>query len=175
MVDPVPLGLQALFTLQTSFDDFTIDIDVGQGLLGSGISAFVTTLVIGAILIAVVPEFLERMMAEIEAEPVDSLVYGLVALVGLAIVIILLAITIIGILIVIPLALLAVLVWAVGAAIAYLLIGERLVGREDGWLKPLLVGAGINGLLTVSGIGGLLSLCIGAAGFGAIIRDWRSK
>jgi hypothetical protein len=42
--------------------------------------------------------------------------------------------------------------------------GERLVGRGEGWLKPLLVAAAING--------GLISFAIGAAGFGAVLQDY---
>jgi hypothetical protein len=36
-------------------------------------------------------------------------------------------------------------------------------------VKPLLVGAGIDGGLTLTGIGVLVSVCIGAAGFGAVL------
>jgi len=60
-------------------------------------------------------------------------------------------------------ALAAVLVWAVG---------DRLVGHEDGWLKPLAVGAGVNGALALTAVGGVLSFAVGAAGFGAVLRDW---
>jgi hypothetical protein len=102
---------------------------------------------------------------------VGAFVYRIVALLALVVVTVLLAITIIGLLVAVPLALVAYVVWAVGAAIAYLAIGDRLIGHDDGWLKPLLVGAGINGVLTLTGIGGLIAFCIGAAGFGAVLRN----
>jgi hypothetical protein len=66
----------------------------------------------------------------------------------------------------------AYLAWAVGASIAFLAVGDRLVGHEDGWTKPLLVGAAINGGLTLTGIGGIVTFGIGAAGFGAVLRDF---
>lgn len=152
-----------------------VDINVGTdpvgSVVGSAIGAFVTTLVVGAILVAVAPGYLERMMTVVREEPVGSFVYGLVALLAVVVVTVVLVVTIVGILLAIPFAILAALIWAVGAAVAYLAIADRLVGREDGWTKPLLVAAAINGGLTLTGIGGLVSFCIGAAGFGAVLKD----
>jgi hypothetical protein len=136
------------------------------------VGAFLTTLVVGAVLVAVVPEYTERTMAAVLDGPVGTFLYGIVCLVFVVLVTVVLVITGIGILIAIPFALAAFLVWAVGAAIAFLAIGERLVGREDGWLRPLLVAAGINGALALTGIGGIVAFAVGAAGFGAVLRDW---
>jgi hypothetical protein len=149
-----------------------VDVNPVAQLVGSAVGAFLTTLVVGAILVAVVPDYTERKMATLLEAPVGSFIYGFVSLIFLALVILVLFITIIGIIVALPLALLSYLVWAVGASIAFLAIGERLVGRDDGWAKPLLVGAGINGALTLTGIGGLLTFAIGAAGFGAVLRDY---
>lgn len=162
----------ALLTAVDAQIDSGIDIDVavGEGVAGSAIGAFLTTLVVGAILIAVAPEYTERMMGVVLDDPVGSFVYGILSLIVLFVVTLLLVITVVGILVAFPLMVVAYVVWAIGAAIAYLAIADRLVGHEDGWLKPLLVGAGINGLLVVTGIGGLLALCIGAAGFGAVLK-----
>lgn len=141
-------------------------------IAGSAVGAFLTTLVVGAILVAVVPDYTEGKIATLLDEPVRSFLYGFVSLVFFALVILVLFVTIIGILIAVPLALGLYLVWAVGASIAFLAIGERLVGREDGWVKPLLVGAGINGALALTGIGAILTFAIGAAGFGTVLRDY---
>jgi hypothetical protein len=164
-----------LFALQTGLEDFDVDIDLGEGLAGGAVSAFLTTLVVGAILVAIAPAYTERMMDALEDEPVDAFVTGVLALVGLIVVIFFLVITILGILLAIPLILAAILVWAVGAAIAFLLIADRLVGHDDGWAKPLVVGALLNGALALTGLGGLVGFCVGAAGFGVLIRDWRSR
>ena len=141
-------------------------------LARSAVGAFLTTLVVGAILVAVVPDYAEGKMATVLDEPVGSFIYGFVPLVFFALVIFVLFITIIGIIIALPLAVLLYLVWAIGASIAFLAIGDRLVGHEDGWTKPLLVSAGINGALTLTGVGGILTFAIGAAGFGAVLRDY---
>jgi len=155
--------------------DGGVDVDVDftpANVLGSAVGAFLTTLVVGAIMVALAEEYTARTMERIVDDAAGSFVYGLVCLAFLFLVTLVLVITIVGILVAIPLAIVSYVVWAVGSAVAFLAIGERLVGREEGWTKPLLVGAGINGLLTVTGIGGIVSFAVGAAGFGAVLRDW---
>lgn len=155
----------------------SVDIDLGArpvlNIVGSAIGAFVTTLVVGAILRAVVPDYTDRLMATVLEKPAGSFVSGIIWLVFLGLVTIVLVITIVGILVAIPLVILSYLEWAVGASIAFLAIGDRLVGHEDGWTKPLLVGAAINAGLTLTGIGGIITFGIGAEGFGAVIDDYR--
>lgn len=145
-------------------------INVSVGVGGGALGSFLTTLIVGAILVAISPKFTERMMADVVDDPLGSFVYGVIALVGLIVVIIVLVITIIGIFVAIPLIVVAVLLWAAGAAIGFLAIAERLVGRDDGWAVPLLVAALLNGGFALTGIGGLVSFVVGAAGFGAILR-----
>ncbi|MDS0300774.1 hypothetical protein NDI76_18660 [Halogeometricum sp. S1BR25-6] len=152
--------------------DVNVDIGPASGVVGGAVGAFLTTLVVGAILVAVAPGYVERTMATVRDEPVESFAYGLFCLVAVVLVAVLLVFTLVGILLAIPLGLVAYVVWAVGAAIAFLAIADRLVGREDGWTKPLLVAAGINGALALTGVGGIVSFGIGAAGFGAVLRDW---
>lgn len=159
-----------------------VDVSVGSqvgvdplvGLVSGAIGAFVTTLVVGAILLAIAPDYTERMLAAVTDDLAGSFLTGLFWLLVLVVVAIALVISIVGILVVIPLLVIAFVVWAAGAAIAYLAIAERLVGRDDGWTKPLLLAAGINGALALSGVGGIVSFCVGATGFGAVLRDWRS-
>ena len=142
------------------------------GLAGGAVTTFLTTLIVGAIMVALAPEYTRARMAGVLEEPVGTFLYGLVALVALFVVAVLLAITVVGLVLAVPLLILAYVVWAVGSAIAFLAIGDRFVGHEDGWTKALLVAAGINGLLTLTGIGGIVSFCVGAAGFGAVLRSY---
>lgn len=86
-------------------------------------------------------------------------------------VVILLAITIIGLLVLIPLALVLYVLWAFGLAVGFLAIADRLVGRDDGWLVPLLIAAGLNAALVLSAVGGIVGFVVGAAGFGAVQSD----
>lgn len=149
----------------------SLDVAPGQGLAGGAVGAFLTTAVLGLLLVALAPDFTQRMMGDVLDEPVGTFVYGLVSLLALLLLSFLLFITIIGIVVAVPVLLVAYVVWGIGAAIAYLAIADRIVGHEDGWTKPILVGAAINGVLTLTGLGGLLAFCIGAAGFGAVLRE----
>ena len=150
-----------------------VDINAGgTTLLGSGVSAFLTTLIVGAILVALLPEYTDRMIDEVADEPLSSFLYGFAAVLLLGILTLLLVLSVVGILLAIPLVAVAYICWAAGATLAFLAIAERLVSRADGWLKPLLVAAGLNGGLALNGIGGLVSFVAGAVGFGTILRDY---
>jgi hypothetical protein len=148
-----------------------VDVSVGEGLVGGAISAFLTTLLVGAILVAVAPGTTDRLLAAVADEPIGNFLSGLLSLVAIGLLAIVLVITIVGILVAIPILIVAYLLWAVGATVAFLAIAIRLVDREDGWLVPLLLAAALNGCLTLTGIGGLVSLLVGMVGFGAVLRD----
>ncbi len=152
--------------------DVNTDIDGPSGLASGAVGAFLTTLIVGGILVVLAPDYTERKVAEVFDDPVTSFIYGFLFLLLLVLIVVVLVVTIIGILVAIPVVILAYLVWAVGATIGFLAIGDRIVGHEDDWLKPLLVAAAINGALALTGIGGIVSFLIGAVGFGAILRDY---
>ena len=117
------------------------------------------------------PDYTERMVAAAFDEPLTAFLYGFGSLVGLLVVSVLLVLTLVGILVAVPLFFVAYLVWAVGATVAFLALSDRLVGREDSWLKPLVVAAALNGGLALTGIGGLVSFALGAVGVGCVLRD----
>lgn len=158
--------------LQMGAPEVSVSVDPVLGVVGSAIGAFLTTLLVGLLLRALAPDYLDDRMADVREDPVGTFLYGLVALVGVALLTVLLAITIVGIVVAIPLALVAYVVWAVGAAVAYLAIGDALVGHEDGWTKPLVVGAAIAGGLALTGVGGIIAFGVGAVGFGAVLQDY---
>ena len=161
--------LSAVEFLQAA-PDLDVPVRTGVGLAGSAVWTFVTTVVLGAILVAISPEYTKARMADVVSTPLESVLYGILALLGVIVLAILFVITIIGIPIAIASVFAAYLLWIFGAIIAYLAIADRLVGIDDGWLKPLLVAGAINGALVLTGIGGLVSFVIGAAGFGTVIR-----
>jgi len=162
----------AAATIAQAGSGLDVDVTLGQGLAGGAVGAFLTTLVVGAIAVAAFPERTEAVMAAVLDEPVESFVYGLVVLVGLAVATLVLVFTIVGIVVAVPLLLVASLVWAVGATVAYLAVADRLVGHDDGWLKPLLLAAALNGALAATGVGSIVGLAVGAAGFGAVLKPY---
>ncbi len=75
-------------------------------------------------------------MTETTERPVGSFVYGAVSLAFVVLVAVVLALTVVGILVAIPFAVAAYLVWAVGATVGFLAVTVRLVDRDDGWTTP---------------------------------------
>lgn len=150
------------------FDPVGVDPAVGLG--GGAFGTFLSTLVVGALLLVLAPAWTRGRIRQVASNPFGSFLYGLVALVVAGFVVFLLFITIVGILVAVPLAIVLYLVWVVGAVIAYLAIADRFVDVEDDWVIALVLAAAINGVLTLTGIGALVSFCIGAAGFGTLLR-----
>ncbi len=108
-----------------------VDLDFGTGVGGGAGSALLTTLIVGALLIALKPEFTERKVATVWDRPVGSLLWGLLGIGGVIALAILLVISLVGILLVIPFLLVAYVAWAVGSTVAFLAIGERLAETFD--------------------------------------------
>jgi uncharacterized protein YacL len=134
------------------------EIDLFFGVGSSAVGAFLSTLIVGAIMVALAPGYVERVMRRVRDDPLSSFVYGLLWVILVAVLVVALVISILGILLVPILFVVVSLVWSIGAAIAFLAIADRLVDRSDGWL-------------TLTGIGGIVSFAVGAAGFGAILAD----
>ncbi|WP_459193533.1 hypothetical protein [Halosimplex sp. J119] len=171
-VDLSTLALQSDLSSIVLQIDVNVDLDPAANVVGSAVGSFLTTLIVGAILVAVAPEFLEDRMAAVLDDPVGSFTYGILVLIALALATFLLVISFVGIVVAIPLVIVAYVVWAVGASVAFLAIADRLVDRDgDDWTTALLVAAAMNGGLVLTGIGGLVAICIGAAGFGAVLED----
>ena len=150
------------------FDPGGVDPTVGLG--GGAVTTFLSTLVVGALLLVLAPAWTRGRMRRVAGNPLGSFAYGLVALLAAGIVIFLLFVTVVGIIVAVPLAIVLYLVWVVGAVVAYLAIADRFVDVEDDWVIALVVAAALNGVLTLTGIGAVLSFCIGAAGFGTLLR-----
>lgn len=151
------------------FDPGGVDPAVGLG--GGATGAFASTLVVGAVLLVLAPGWTRERMRDVTADPVGSFAYGVVALVAAVVVVVLLFVTVLGI----PLALLLLfavyVAWVVGAVVAYLAIADRFVSVDDDRAVALVVAALLNAVLTLTGVGALVSFCIGAAGFGTLRRE----
>lgn len=60
-------------------------VDPTVGLGGSAVGAFLSTLLVGGILVALAPTYTERLIDRVRDDAVGSFVYGLLALVALVI------------------------------------------------------------------------------------------
>ncbi|WP_327051990.1 hypothetical protein [Halomicrococcus gelatinilyticus] len=137
-------------------------------VVGGGLS----TLVVGGLLLAAAPDYTDRIVDQISDEPVACFGWGLAVLVLFVGTTVLLAITVVGIVLVIPLVLAVAVVGVVGSALGYLALFGRVV--ESRWLA-LGLGALVAGLTNVVPVlGSVVGFVVGSVGVGAVVRDWRT-
>lgn len=138
-----------------------------QALVG-----FVSTLILGALLLALAPEFVDRCVDRIHDEAGACFGWGVLVLLAFVVVSVLLAITVIGVVLVIPLALGFAVVGVVGNAIGYLALFDGVVESRKAALVAGAVVAGATNLIPI--LGGLVGFVVGSLGVGAIVRDYRA-
>jgi len=148
----------------------------GVELVGSAAVSFVATAVgvalVGAVVSAVAPDFTDKGVEYLHAEPGEAFLYGVAAYVAIAVAMFALAITIIGLLVAVP----AVIVLAIlsfgGTAVSAIALGAWLrsllgMGVANGRGPDLVVGAvAWAGLGLIPVLGGLVRFVVGAMGFG---------
>lgn len=154
-----------LLILQTDVSiSFGGDTAAGIGI--SAIGAFLGTLIAGEVVLSTRLERLNRSMSFVDEHPLRSFFTGVVPFVVGAVVV--LVFPSFAIALVIGLG--WYVLWSIGAAIASLTLAERIVGSDEDWTKPLVLGAALIGGLTLTGVGGIVAFCIGAAGLGAALE-----
>jgi cytoskeletal protein CcmA (bactofilin family) len=143
----------------------------GIGEVVLGVYGFLVNLVLGTILLLVLPGFSSRVADRAVADPVRSGGVGLLALVGVPFVLVLFAITIVGIPITIVGALLfAVLAW-VGTVYGRFAVGEWLTDLadvENRWVALLVGFLAVAVAVRVPWIGPLFELVVFLLGLGAL-------
>jgi hypothetical protein len=134
--------------------------EIGASRVSGAIGAMVATLVIGAGLITFAPEFTEKTTRQVHKKPVDTLLYGIGIGIAIAIGLAVLAITLVGIILAVPLGLLSLVLAAVG----YLAVGRAVT---DNWGGVLLIAMAMSAVVVgVPVFGGILGLILGSFGLG---------
>lgn len=137
---------------------------------------FLANLLLGAILLVLFPRFSMRVADDVESRPLRSGGWGIVGLVGIPIVLVLLAITIVGI----PLALLGFVLYMLalwtGVVYGEFATGRYLAGRFDnenkwvGLLGGILLFSLLGLVPIVGGLPVLLALLVGLGALGTGLR-----
>lgn len=156
----------------------TSDLAPEVGIPLQFVGSLLIYVVAGGIVVAVSPEYTERMAARIRDDAATSFLSGLAALVVTIIAAFLLAITIIGLLVVIPGMLALVVVQIVGNTAALVAIGA--VTSERGRGSPfaaLCIGALLlSAVSLVPIVGGIVRFVVQTVGFGAVVGSyWESR
>jgi hypothetical protein len=133
---------------------------------------FVSTLLVGAVLLSSASGFVDRCVDRIRDEAGASFGWGVLVLVAFVGVAVLLALTVVGVVLVVPLALGFVVVAFVGSALGYLALFD---GVLDSRGQALVAGAAVAGATNlIPVLGGLVGFVVGSLGVGAVVRDYRA-
>lgn len=133
---------------------------------------FGSTLLIGGLLLVMASDFVDQGVDLIHDEPGACFVWGLLVLIGFVGVTVLLALTVIGAILVIPLALGFFVVAVVGNALGYLALFDGVVDSQKVALVAGAAVAGVTNLIPI--LGGLVGFVVGSLGVGAVVLNYRS-
>lgn len=144
--------------------------------LGTGIrvglrfaTSLVVALVLGGGLAAVAPGYARATVDAINEDPAGALGWGLVVGIAAPVLLVLLAVTIIGLVVAIPGFIVLFVVGVAGNAVTVLWLGWTLVGEVGG--SAAVAGAVVYALLAaVPVLGGLLTTLVGLLGLGEVSR-----
>ncbi|WP_248517559.1 hypothetical protein [Salinarchaeum laminariae] len=163
IADPVVLEIGA-FVLQGTGNvnqpQFSPAVESGGGLIA--------TLVVGAIMLAAAPNYVDSIVEDVRQEPVASFAWGIISLIVFVIAIILLALTIVGIILVIPLAFAFILLAIMGNVLAFIAVCDEFV--DNRWMALVVAAIAVAVLNVIPVVGGIISFVIGSVGMGAVIR-----
>lgn len=171
----------------TPVDNLSVDAGFGDFLEGPlgvlfGFYTIVATLVVGAVLLVAFPESAERVVSQVRENTLRSGGVGLLALVGVPVVLALVAVTIVGL----PLALVGLMGYGlaifVAAPLARYAVGVWILSYTDidsRWGGLVLGVLGVGLLAQVPFVGWVLDLVVFLFGFGALVRilvgEYRSR
>ncbi|ELZ04692.1 hypothetical protein [Natrialba asiatica] len=135
-------------------------------LFTSAIGSALTTLVVGGLLVALAPERTRELTDTAIDRPGAAFGYGFLTLIVFIGAVIMLAITVIGILVVIPLALVFAIVALVGGELGYLAVGRLASERWSVVIAVAVVVSGVTGFVPV--LGTIVAFVISSIGIGTI-------
>lgn len=146
------------------------------------IAGFISKFVVGAILLVLVPGYVNRVSSTLREETGMTFLKGLAALIAVPVLVVIAAVTLIGI----PLAVLLALMYAATLWIATILgpygVAEEIVGEGSKWITLLLGLVLYEALGFIPVIGWIAQGFIAVTGFGAVlmpgvqkVRERRSK
>ena len=145
------------------------------------IYTFLTSLVLGALLLLVFPEFSETVVRRGLERPVVGSGFGLVTLIGVPILLVLVAVTIVGI----PFSLAGFGLFVIGIWVAGLYgkyaVGTWVLGQTDGENRWLALLIGLLGFLVlgfvpvIGGVAEFLATLLGLGGLVFALRDYRRE
>lgn len=142
--------------------------ETGLSLTAQAITSAVFTVIVGGLMLALAPDYTERTTDRIIENPGETFLFGLGIFVAAVIGIFLLAITVIGLLLAVPM----VIAMAVIGVLGYIAFGRALVDDRG---AALLIAAVVSAFTAgVPILGGLVGFVLGCMAFGAWYLEYKS-
>lgn len=151
---------------------------LGGGLLIAFIITVVVNLVIAALVIGGLAPFVRKAKARIDENALLPLIAGIIVLFGGSFLVGILVITVVGLIIAVPLAIIIVAMSIAGHGVMIVLVGSLLTGQDvDGPLtKPVIIGAiGVSVLMFIPAIGTIIVLVLALVSIGSVALELRSR
>ncbi|MFC7070292.1 hypothetical protein [Halobaculum lipolyticum] len=166
------LGGAATAVAQQPFSDPRSSIDLTTRIgLQFGVR-LVVNLFLGGALVVAGPEYAADKVDEFRSEPGESVGWGLVVGIGVPIVLLVLAVTLIGLIVAIPGMIVLAAVGILGSAVVVVLVGSAVTKAERPGGTEVLLGALVLSLLTaIPIVGGFVNWVVGLPGIGLVGRD----
>ena len=138
------------------------------------LTSAVVTLVAGGAYFVFAPESAEATMRRVQEEPLESFLWGLGIGIAVVVATVLLAITIIGLIVAIPLILVFAVVDLAAQAVVFVLVFQSILDSELPVGKALVGAAVLAGVLSaIPIVGPLVSFVVGSLGIGALFMNIR--
>jgi len=135
------------------------------------VGGFLSTLVIGLLLVVAAPDYSDRVLERARGEPLMSFLWGLGVLVAVIGAVVVLAITVVGLVVAIPLLIVFFLVAVAGNVFGYLALFDGYLDDRRLAVVVAALLAGATSLIPV--LGDLVGFVVGAVGAGAMVLHWR--
>lgn len=143
-------------------------------------AGFVINLFLGGVLVVAGPDYAADKIDEFRSDPGTSIVWGLIVGIGVPILLVVLAVTLIGLIVAIPGMLVLVGVGILGSAVVVVLVGSAVTKEDRPGGTEVLLGALVLSLLTaIPVVGGLVNWLVGLPGIGLVghdlYRSWEGR
>ncbi len=154
-------------------------LDIELELTARFVGAFIGNLIVGGLLVALGPRYATDKIREINDDPGAAFVWGLLVSIGVPLLLVLFAITIIGLVVTIPGLIVLAVVGLVGQAVSVVWVGDAITGGGDRiGGKAALVGAlALAVPAAIPVLGNLITWLVGVFGTGVVGRglyeSWR--
>ncbi|MFC7096141.1 hypothetical protein [Halobaculum marinum] len=166
------LALVGVAAAQSGFEHPQTGLDFGASIAVNFAAGLVVNLLLGGVLVVANPGYAAEKLDEFRSDPGETVVWGLIVGIGVPIVLVVLAATLIGLIVAIPGMLVLAGVGILGSAVVVVLVGSAITKDDRPGGTDVVLGALVLSLLTaIPLVGGLINWAVTLPGIGVVGHD----